>query len=100
MLVLIVERFPESLRGDLTRWLLEPHPGVFVGRVSAEVRDRLWERVINELARREAESSAAVLVYAAQNEQGYEFRVHGDPDREVMDFEGLWLVRRRHPEHD
>ena len=42
MLVMMLETVPVGLRGELTRWLIEPHPGVFVGHVSALVRDRLW----------------------------------------------------------
>ena len=32
-----------NLRGKLSRWLNEIHPGIFVGEVSARVRDKLWE---------------------------------------------------------
>ena len=35
-----------SLRGDLTKWLLEINPGVFVGRVSSRIREKLWARVL------------------------------------------------------
>jgi len=45
MVVMILECVPESLRGELSRWLLEPKAGVFVGTVTATVRERLWERV-------------------------------------------------------
>lgn len=45
MVVLIVERVPASLRGALTRWMIEPKAGVFVGSVSAMVRERLWLKV-------------------------------------------------------
>ena len=41
-MIMIPERVPQSLRGELTRWLLELKAGVFVGRVSAMVRERLW----------------------------------------------------------
>ena len=44
MVMMILERVPVSLRGELTRWLVEPRAGVFAGRISAGVRDKLWER--------------------------------------------------------
>ena len=44
MVVIILEKVSPALRGELTRWLIEPHPGVFVGHVSGMVRDRLWEK--------------------------------------------------------
>jgi CRISPR-associated protein Cas2 len=32
---------PPKLRGDLSKWLLEINTGVYVGQVSARVRDAL-----------------------------------------------------------
>lgn len=45
MLVITVKNCPPKLRGDLTKWLIEIDTGVFVGNLSARVRDSLWERV-------------------------------------------------------
>lgn len=44
MVVMVLESVPASVRGELTRWLVEPYPGVFVGHVTALVRDRLWAK--------------------------------------------------------
>jgi CRISPR-associated protein Cas2 len=91
MVVVVLERASPSIRGDLTRWLLEVRTGVFVGRVNADVRDRLWERLVTALAGR-SESGAAVMIHVADTEQGYTFRLYGDPSREVAYFDGLELV--------
>ncbi|WP_448576222.1 type I-E CRISPR-associated endoribonuclease Cas2e [Thermomicrobium sp.] len=88
MIVLLVERVKPSLRGELTRWLLEPRPGVFVGQVSARVRDRLWDKLCRSL-----DSGAALLIYTTNTEQGFGLRSFGDTSRELVDFEGLWLIR-------
>lgn len=77
-----------GLRGDLTKWLDEISPGVFVGRPSARVRDLLWKRTI-ELAK----DGRAILVYSADNDQGFEYRVHRH-DWTPEDFDGLTLMRR------
>lgn len=45
MIVITLTDCPKSLRGDLSKWLLEINTGVFVGKVSARVRDNLWKRV-------------------------------------------------------
>jgi CRISPR-associated protein Cas2 len=87
MVVLILERAPTSLRGELTRWLLEPQAGVFVGNVSAAVRDRLWEEVKYRLR------GGAMLVHSAANEQGFAIRIHAQAARTVEDFDGLQLIR-------
>ena len=88
MVVMILERVPASLRGELTRWMLEPKTGVFVGQVSALVRDKLWEKVCQSM-----KGGAGTLVWSTDNEQGFAFRLQGDPRRTVVDFEGLSLVR-------
>ena len=87
-MVLTLERVPESLRGELTRWLLEPRPGIFVGQVAAPVRDRLWEKACRGL-----NGGGALLIYSTDGEQGFVIRMHGDPRRGVVDFEGLQLIR-------
>ena len=46
MLVMILEAVPPSLRGELSRWLTPVCVGVYVGKVSTLVRDKLWERAV------------------------------------------------------
>lgn len=89
MVVLILERVGSSLRGELSRWMLEPKTGVFVGRVSAMVRERLWEMVCRDAGTK----AGATMIYGADNEQGYQLKSWGDPSRDVVDFEGLQLIR-------
>ena len=88
MVVMVLERVGTSLRGELTRWLVEARTGVFVGTVGAEVRERLWRKVCEGRG-----SGAAVLAYRADTEQGFALRACGDPSRELVDFDGLQLVR-------
>lgn len=88
MTVVVLERAPDRLRGALTRWFLELRTGVYVGTVSARVRDHLWEMIKGDLA-----GGAALMVHSARTEQGFAIRAHGDPSREVFDIDGLLLVR-------
>ena len=87
MVVMILERVPVGLRGELTQWMIEPKAGVFVGEVSALVREKLWER-----ACRAAAGGAGVLLYNADTEQGYAIRTQGTLRRAARDYEGLVLV--------
>ena len=89
MIVLVVERATPGLRGQLTRWMLEVHAGVFVGTLSARVRERLWA-----LVRARNRVGGSVLVYRAPNEQGFVVETHGETDRAILDIDGLQLVRR------
>ena len=86
--MLILERVPTSLRGELTRWLLEPKAGVFVGRVSGMVRDRLWEKACLR-----AEDGGCLMICSGDNEQGFRIESWGETSRLIEDFEGLSLVR-------
>ncbi len=88
MIVMVLTACPSGLRGDLTRWLLEIAPGVFVGHASARVREKLWERVVSL-----ADGGRAIMVYSMNNEQHLAFKVH-QPDWEPVDVDGLELIRR------
>lgn len=86
--MLILEKVPTSLRGELTRWLIEPHTGIFVGHVSGLVRDKLWEKCCDKV-----KEGGALQIWATNNEQRFAIRSFGTTKREVVDFEGLQLIR-------
>lgn len=91
MIILTMTDCPIGLRGDLTKWLLEINPGVFVGQVSARVRDRLWERVTDTI-----KDGRATMVFNTNNEQRLDFRVHNS-SWEPIDFDGIKLMLRPSP---
>lgn len=88
MVVMILEKVPTSLRGELTRWLIEPHTGIFVGHVNAMVRDRLWDKCCQ--AKR---AGGVVQIWSTNTEQRFRMRAAGDTKRDVVDFDGLQLIR-------
>jgi CRISPR-associated protein Cas2 len=88
VVVILLEKVPATLRGELSRWMIEPKTGVFVGKLSAMVRDRLWERICEGM-----KGGSGILVHGTDTEQGFSFRFHGTPSRSVIDFDGLSLIR-------
>jgi CRISPR-associated protein Cas2 len=88
MVVMILEKVPVSLRGELSRWLIEPHPGVFAGHVSAMVRDKLWEKCCQK-----CQGGGVVQLWSTNTEQHFEMRMFGETNRSVVECEGLQLVR-------
>jgi len=90
MVMIILERVTPSLRGEITRWLIQPKTNVFVGRLSARVRDLLWEKVSKAKA-----TGAAVMVYSDNTEQGFSIRTTGDTSKTIGDFDGLFLPKTR-----
>ena len=89
MVVLVIDGASTSVRGQLTRWLLEVRAGVFVGTVPASVREKLWALVFEKVV-----DGAALMLHTARTEQGFAVRSFGEPGRIPVDFDGLTLVRR------
>ncbi|HRJ34272.1 MAG TPA: type I-E CRISPR-associated endoribonuclease Cas2e [Fimbriimonadaceae bacterium] len=90
MVVLIVTAVKPGLRGELSRWMIEPHAGIFVGHLSGRVRDKLWEKVVLEVA-----EGSALMLHSARTEQGFDVRCHGERTRVPVDFEGITLIAFR-----
>src|ERR1043165_5713689 len=87
MVVIATTAIPEHVRGALTRWMTEPAPGLYVGTLSAKVRDELWDAVAASVA-----DGAAVCLHPSDNEQPYTIRTAGQRRRTPLDFDGLTLV--------
>jgi CRISPR-associated protein Cas2 len=91
MTVFILERVPPGLKGLLGRWMVEVSKGVFAGRLSRLVRERLWERI----AEKATETGASgLMVFRANNPQGFDVRVVNPRGRYAELVDGIWLVRR------
>ena len=88
MVVIILQSVPTRLRGELSRWLLEPTPGVFVGHVNAMVRDKLWEKCCKK-----CEEGGVFQAWTTNNEQHFSMRTWGDVRRETIDMEGLLFLK-------
>jgi CRISPR-associated protein Cas2 len=63
---------------------------VFVGHVSALVRDKLWEKCCKQLG-----DGGATQIWSTNTEQKFAMRSWGQTDREIVNMEGLWLVRKK-----
>lgn len=87
-MIMVLEKVSVSLRGDLTRWLFEVKTGVYVGHVSAMVRDRLWEKC------RTSRGMGGVLqAWSTNNEQKFAMRLEGYEDRRIVDLEGVLCIQ-------
>ena len=86
---------PERVRGTLSRWMLEPAPGLYVGTLSARVREELWKVVSASVG-----DGAAVLIYPADTEQHFAIRTAGKRRRTPVDVEGLTLIALNPAEAD
>lgn len=90
MVVIILENAPPSLRGELSRWMIEPKAGVYIGHLSAMVRDLLWAKCCDKVR-----EGGVIQAWSTNNEQRYKIRMFGDTTRSLASFDGLYLVRTK-----
>jgi len=76
-----------SLKGEISRWLLEVKSGVFVGNLSARVREQLWAKVCAG-----SKGLPCIIVWTAKCEQGFQMQFWGAPSRVPTFWEGLQLL--------
>lgn len=88
MTVLVLRTVRPSLRGELSRWMVEFQAGVFVGNLPGRVRDRLWEKIVQKETR-----GSAIMIHSARTEQGYLVHCHGEPSRQPVDMDGITLMK-------
>ncbi len=89
MVVLITESVSASLKGEISRWLLELKSGVFDGNLSARVRDQLWAKVCSQ-----SKGLPCIILWSAKCEQGYKMEFWGAPSRVPTFWEGLQLLTK------
>ncbi len=91
MVVVVLTDCPSKLRGDLSKWFFEINTGVYVGNVSARVREGIWKRICDNL-----KHGQATMVYSTKGEQKMEFCVH-NTSWKIVDLDGIKLMQRPLP---
>ncbi|WKJ90943.1 type I-E CRISPR-associated endoribonuclease Cas2e [Methylomonas montana] len=87
MLVIVVENVPPRLRGRLAVWLIEIRAGVYVGDLSAKVREMIWSQIEDGL-----EEGNVVMAWSTNTESGFDFMTLGKNRRLPVELDGLKLV--------
>jgi len=88
MVVMVLEKVPQAMRGELTRWLIEVKAGVYVGHVNGMVRERLWTKCSEN-----RQAGSVFQAWSTNNEQHFKMRLAGESGRTVVDWEGLQLIQ-------
>ncbi len=73
----------------MSRWLLEPRTGIFLGDPSARVRDELWLKSIKI----SKNSGSVIQIWSDKNPQGFSYRQYGVQNRKFVDIDGLSLIQ-------
>lgn len=97
LVMIVIRDVPDRFHGFLSSVMLEVAPNVFVSpRMNPGVRERVW-RVLADWHRSEPRGSV-VMVWRDINAAGGVGIAHlGEPPRELVEADGMWLVRRRVP---
>lgn len=95
-LVMIVTRdVADRFHGFLSSVMLEVAPNVFVSpRMNPGARERVW-RVLSDWYRHENRGSLLMVWRDLNAVGGVGIANLGDPPRELIEADGMWLVRRR-----
>jgi CRISPR-associated protein Cas2 len=93
MLVVVTENIPSRLRGRLAVWLLEVRSGVYIGDVTARIRDMIWNNLIEG-----CEDGNIVMAWNSNNDSGFEFQTLGVNRRLPVEWDGIRLVSFNPPD--
>lgn len=87
LVTLVITAAEPNLRGLLTRWLVEPIPGLYCGLLTTRVRDQLWQHIAEIV---ESTDAHAALIWRDQNKVA--IRTAGDRARVPVDIDGTTLI--------
>lgn len=87
MLVIASETIPARLRGRLAIWLLQVRAGIYIGNVSAKVREMIWEQCETFY-----EEGNIVMAWQTNTESGFDFQTLGENRRIPIEMDGVRLV--------
>ena len=87
MIVMVMSKVPPSLQGVVSRLLFEVKSGVFIGHISARVRDLLWDYCCLK-----GGAGWVFQAWSTNNEQRFKMRIAGGINRIVTDWEGVEFI--------
>ena len=94
LVVIVTRDVPYRFRGFLASIMLEIAPTVYISpRMNSGVRSRAWESLESWFSAEQ--QGSVVMVWRDMNETGgVGIKTLGEPQRELVEVDGLWLVRR------
>ena len=101
MTVVVTRNVPDRYRGFLASCMLEVAPGVYTSpRMTKGVRERIWQ-VCEEWGVSLPAEGGVLLTWRDKDEpSGQGLRTLGWARNDIVDHEGVWMVRREFREGD
>lgn len=94
LVVIVTRDVADRFRGFLASTMLEIAPTVYLSpRMNAGVRSRIWE-VLSDWHNAEPRGSIVMVWRDANETGGVGIANMGEPPRELVEIDGLWLSKR------
>ena len=90
MIIFVLSLCPQNLQGYISLFLVEIAAGVYVGNVSARIREDMWKTAISYSGRQ----GKVIMVYKSNTVQGYEIKMHNHGRRKLEDMDGLQIIKQ------
>ena len=87
MVVYVLDKASEKVRGELSLWCIEVKPGVFIGNLSKLVREKIWDLIWTE-----PNHNGSLMIWSTNTEQGFDIDMIGLPGRRLVDLDGLKMI--------
>lgn len=95
MVMIVIRDVPDRFHGFLSSVMLEVSPNVFVSpRMNPGVRTRVWN-VMTDWYGHQPQGSLVMVWRDLNAIGGVGIANLGNPPRELVEADGMWLVRRR-----
>ncbi|MCA3104349.1 MAG: type I-E CRISPR-associated endoribonuclease Cas2 [Rhodocyclaceae bacterium] len=95
LVIIVIRDAADRFHGFLSSVMLEMAPNVFVSpRMNPRVRERVWE-VMRDWHRHESRGSLVMVWRDLNAVGGVGVASLGEVPRELVEADGMWLVRRR-----
>ena len=92
MVVIVANNLPDSVRGVLKCWFLEPKPNVFVSNINRNIE----QRVLDFLRPYMSERSGLIVIRSNDlSSQGFEIGMHSSPLRSLTVASGNSIICQR-----
>ena len=90
MIIFICHNASDRIRGELTRFLYEIDSGVYIGNISALVRNILYQKI--EDLSINIPDYKMIMIYSDKNENGFSYEYLGYNNYNFKDYDGLMLA--------
>lgn len=93
MTIAVTRNVPQRFRGFLASCMLELAPGVYVApRMKKAIRERVWQVMLEWAQYLDSDGGVVLFWQDRKAPSGLGMHLLGFPKKELVEYEGVWLV--------